>query len=79
MWGKINIIDREHTGEYFQTEQGELGEAVYQHGWGGVDLLFETGDVATCALGDLVRVGMPTNAARFERFEFNEAGQVKTE
>lgn len=76
MWGQMNIITRKHTGEYFQTESGETGEAVRWCSWGGVDLLFETGSIATCAMGDLVRAERPDNAAQFEQFVFDKTGQV---
>jgi len=77
MWGKVVKIARKHTGKYFRTETGELGEAVHWHNWGGVDLLFQDGTIATCSAGDLTLVEVPDDTAQFSRFEFDETGRVK--
>ena len=74
-WGKMNKIARKHTGEYFRTEKGEIGEVVHWYTI-GVDLLFKDGTTAIFAVGDLVQVQTPDNTAQFEQFTFDETGRV---
>jgi len=73
-WVKQNRITRQHTGKFYQDKDGCIGEAVHFWGWGGVDLLFENHTTAVFAIGDVVAVEPPQNAADFAAITFDEYG-----
>jgi len=56
-WGKMRKIERKSTGIFCKSlvglTQGQIGEIVYYHSWGGIDLEFEDGSIATFANDDV--------------------------
>ena len=74
-WMKANRIPSKHTEEFFDNGEDHFGEAIHWYNWGGVDLLFEDGSVATYAIGDISPVPRPHFADNILAYEFDEYGK----
>lgn len=59
-WGAMNILNRERTGRFYRALigpcKGQIGEAVYFHNWGGLDLQFDDDSIAAFANDDVEEV-----------------------
>jgi len=59
-WIKSIKLDRKPTGIFCKAlvgdAKGKIGEVVYYHRWGGLDLQFEDGSIATFANDDVQKL-----------------------